>query len=160
MNQVKIREIIELYGREKEYLLPVIKAVQKESRYNYVSQEEAQYISQEMEIKESEVYETVSFFAEFSEVPRGENLIKVCDSTVCRLNDNMELVKLLEERLSIKMGETTEDRKFSLEYSPCFGACDISPAVRINDEVYGNITTDKLKGILDRYRGGHNEENS
>lgn len=159
MSQLKIKEIVDRFGREKEYLLPIIKAVQKDNKYNYISQEEAQFISQEMKIKESEVYETVSFFAEFSEVPRGENIIKVCDSTVCRLNGNVELVKILETHLSIKMGEATKDRKFSLEYSPCFGACDISPAIRINDEVYGNLTLEKLEGILDQYRRGQNEEN-
>ena len=154
MNESNIREIIDFHGRKKQYLLPIIKEVQNQSKYHYISEEEAQFISKEMQIKESEVYETISFFAEFSEKPRGENIIKVCDSTVCRLNDNEELVKLLEYYLSIKMGETTKDKKFSLEYSPCFGACDVSPAIRINDVVYGNLTNEKLEDILNMYRRG------
>ncbi len=129
-----------------------MKKIQKLNKYNYIPQEVSQYLAKYMQLKESEVYEVISFYAEFSETPRGENVIKVCDSTVCRVNNNTETIKLLESLLSIKMGETTQDKNFSLEYSPCFGACDISPAMRINGKTYGNLDKKSLKEIIESYR--------
>ncbi|MEA3422333.1 MAG: NAD(P)H-dependent oxidoreductase subunit E, partial [Bacillota bacterium] len=83
-----------------------------------------------------------------------ENVISVCDSSVCRVNGNAQLVELLEEALEIKMGEVTADGKFALKYTPCFGACDISPAIRINDDVYGNLNKDKVQEIINSYGEG------
>ncbi len=148
----KIQDIIKKYGKDREYLIPILKKIQKLNRYNYIPQEVSQYLAKYMQLKESEVYEVISFYAEFSETPRGENIIKVCDSTVCRVNNNTETIKLLESLLSIKMGETTQDKNFSLEYSPCFGACDISPAMRINGKTYGNLDKKSLKEIIESYR--------
>jgi NADH-quinone oxidoreductase subunit E len=160
MDREGVKKIIDENGVGKEFLIPIITAVQNNSKYHYISQKEARLISEEMGIRESEVYETISFFSAFSETPQGEHIIKVCDSTVCRLNDNAELIKLLEYQLSIKMGETTRDKKFTLMYAPCFGACDISPAIKINDQVYGNITRGILEEILEIYREDCHEENS
>ncbi len=147
-----IQDVVEKYGKDRECLIPVLKKIQKLNKYNYIPQEVSQYLAKYMQLKESEVYEVISFYAEFSETPRGENIIKVCDSTVCRVNNNTEIVKLLESLLSIKMGDTTRDKKFSLEYSPCFGACDISPAMRINGKTYGNLDKKSLKEIIESHR--------
>jgi NADH-quinone oxidoreductase subunit E len=147
-----IQDVVEKYGKDREYLIPILKKIQKLNKYNYIPQEVSQYLAKYMQLKESEVYEVISFYAEFSETPRGENVIKVCDSTVCRVNNNTETIKLLESLLSIKMGETTQDKNFSLEYSPCFGACDISPAMRINGKTYGNLDKKSLKEIIESYR--------
>ena len=147
-----IQDIVEKYGKDREYLIPILKKIQKLNKYNYIPQEISQYLAKYMQLKESEVYEVISFYAEFSETPRGENIIKVCDSTVCRVNNNTETIKLLESLLSIKMGEITQDKNFSLEYSPCFGACDISSAMRINGKTYGNLDKKSLKEIIESYR--------
>jgi len=148
----KIQNIVQKYGKERQYLIPILKKIQELNKYNYIPQEVSQYLAKYMQLRESEVYEVISFYAEFSETPRGENVIKVCDSTVCRVNDNVKTVKSLESLLSIKMGEITQDKKFSLEYSPCFGACDISPAMRINGKTYGNLDKKSLKEIIESYR--------
>ncbi|MEA3422654.1 MAG: NAD(P)H-dependent oxidoreductase subunit E [Bacillota bacterium] len=149
---MKIQDTVEKYGKEREFLIPILKKIQKINKYNYIPQEVSQYLAKYMQLKESEVYEVISFYAEFSETPRGENVIKVCDNTVCRVNNNNKTVKVLESLLSIKMGETTPDKKFSLEYSPCFGACDISPAMRINGKIYGNLDKKSLKEIIEYYQ--------
>lgn len=149
---MKIQDAVEKYGKDREFLIPILKKIQKINKYNYIPQEVSQYLAKYMQLKESEVYEVISFYAEFSETPRGENVIKVCDNTVCRVNNNNKTVKVLESLLSIKMGETTPDKKFSLEYSPCFGACDISPAMRINGKIYGNLDKKSLKEIIEYYQ--------
>ncbi|MBN2259553.1 MAG: NAD(P)H-dependent oxidoreductase subunit E [Clostridiales bacterium] len=155
-----VQKIVIKHGVGKEFLLPILKEVQKLNKYHYIPQDVSQYMAKYMGIHESEVYEVISFYAEFSEVPRGENVIKVCDSTVCKVNDNEELIGLLEDVLGIGMGETSENKKFSLEFSPCFGACDIAPAIRINGEVFGNLNKERLEEILQYYKEGPHEKNS
>nr|AIZ97534.1 NAD-reducing hydrogenase large subunit HoxE [Caloranaerobacter ferrireducens] len=68
------------------------------------------------------------------------------------MNKYQKVREILERELGIKMGETTEDGEFSLEYTACFGACDISPAFRIDDKVYGNLNETKIKEIINSYR--------
>ncbi|MEG0371739.1 MAG: NAD(P)H-dependent oxidoreductase subunit E, partial [Clostridium sp.] len=81
-----------------------------------------------------------------------QHIIQICDSTACRVNKFQTLKDALEEELGIKVGETTEDGKFTLMLTPCFGACDISPAFRIADEVFGSLTLESIKDIIDSYR--------
>lgn len=148
-----VDKIIEKYGYEKRNLLPILSESQELVEFNYIPEYLSKYIAQKLEVKESEVFEVVSFFAALSEKPRGRNVIKICNSTVCRVNDSESLENLIEYMLSIKVGETTSDGTFSLEYSPCFGACDISPAIRIGNNTYGNLDRIKLEQVISSYKG-------
>jgi len=148
----RIIEIIGTHGKNQGALIPVLKAVQRMNPRQYIPQEASQLVARIMGLRESEVYEVVSFYGEFSETPRAEHVIKICDSTVCRVNHHRELVDILEHTLGIRVGEASRDGKFFLEYSPCFGACDVAPALRIDDKVYGNLDRDKLEAILEAYR--------
>ena len=69
------------------------------------------------------------------------------------VNKYKTLRDILEKQLGIKVGETTFDNKFTLMYTPCFGACDISPAFRIGEEVYGKLSEEKISEIIQSYRG-------
>ncbi|OPL08957.1 MAG: hypothetical protein AVO33_08590 [delta proteobacterium ML8_F1] len=148
----EVLKIIESQGKAREALIPVLKAVQRVNPKQYIPQEVSQLVASTMGISESEVYEVVSFYAEFSEKPRARNVIRICDSTVCRVTHHRKTAELLEAALGIRVGEATEDGVFCLEYSPCFGACDVAPAIRINDRVYGNLDGEKLEEILQSYR--------
>ena len=65
-----------------------------------------------------------------------------------------EIVRALEDLLQIKMGETTEDRRFTLEYCPCLGVCEQSPAIMINEKAYVNLTPESVRDIVKRYIRG------
>ena len=146
----QIDGIIENHGRERKFLLPVLLEAQRYNKGNYVSEEMASYIGSHMNVSLSEVFEVISFYFAIREKPVGDNLVMVCDSAVCRLNHSKELKDELENLLGIRVGETTEDNRYTLIESPCFGACDISPAIRVNEKVFGNLTKEKLKEIFDR----------
>ena len=61
------------------------------------------------------------------------------------------VVQALEDQLGISIGETTEDGRFTLEYCPCLGLCEISPAIMINEHVYGNLTPESVRDIIKQY---------
>jgi NADH-quinone oxidoreductase subunit E len=63
-------------------------------------------------------------------------------------------VKLFEEALGIKMGETTEDGLFTLQYTSCIGACNVAPAMKIGEKVHGHLDEQRIKDILNSYREG------
>ncbi len=99
----------------------------------------------------SEVYGVATFYSFLSTKPQGSNVIRICKSVPCFLNDSKTVIQHIEEELGIKPGETTEDRRFSFELTNCIGACDRAPAMMVNSDVYGDLTPEKISRILGEY---------
>ncbi|HCX64829.1 MAG TPA: hypothetical protein DHN33_06425 [Eubacteriaceae bacterium] len=136
-------------------LLPILQELQEESTGNYISEFTAREVAKTLGITESRVYDVVTYFSALSSEPRGENIIQICNSTTCNINSNRDLIAWFENALGIEMGETTPDQKFSLIYTHCIGACDLSPAVRINHDVYGNLTEEQVNELVQARRNEH-----
>ena len=149
----KVSDVIQKHGKGQENLIAILLEVQSIHPNNYVSIEIATHIAKEMGLHLSRVYDVISFYTALSEVPRGDHVIQVCESTTCFVTKYERIRDFLERELGIAMGETTSDNKFTLELSPCFGACDVSPAIKIGPKVYGNLDSDKVKNIINKYRG-------
>lgn len=160
ISQEKVGDILDLFDRDSQNLLAILLEVQKIIPMNYIPVEVAEFLSEELDIPLSRIYDVITFYSALSDKPRAKNIIQLCKSTVCRVNKYQTLRDALEEELGIKVGETTDDREFSLVYSPCFGSCDISPAFRINEKVYGKLTKEKISKILNSYRSGQDGKNS
>jgi len=150
----QVESIVEKYGRERSNLLSILSEAQDLVAHNYIPEEMAEFIACAMCIPTSQVYEVITFYGLLSEVPRGRHIVQICDSTVCRLNKNTSLGEVLERQLGIKIGTTSDDGEVTLEYTPCFGACDISPAIRVDKKVYGNLTEEKLRRVINQTVGG------
>ena len=136
------------YDYDAVNLLPILQEIQRHSPRNYISEEMARIIAKKLDITESRGYDVITYFSVLSSEPRGEVIIQICDSTTCTVNINKDLIRWFEEELGIKVGETTPDNKFTLIFTHCFGACDVSPAVRIEDDVYGMLTREKVKDLI------------
>lgn len=150
----KISSIIEEIGKTDDKLIEVLIEVQKKSEKNYLSEEVLKIVSKDMNISLSRVYGTASFYSMLSTEERGKYVIQICNSAPCYLKDGKNIVKIFQDILGIKMGEITDDGLFSLEFTSCIGACDIAPAVKINDKLYGNLDRGKIFNILSSIRRG------
>lgn len=95
-----------------------------------------------------------SFYAFFSQEPKGRVVIRLCDDIVDRFAGMPEVAKAFEDSLAIKVGETSDDGAFSLEYTPCIGLCDQAPAAMINDIVVGHLTAAKARDIAAKLKSG------
>ena len=141
---------------ENEYnaskLVGILLDIQDIIPQKYIPMDVAAYVASQLNIPLTGVYDVITFYASLSDKPRAENVINLCKSIVCRTNNYLNLQESLEKILGIKVGESTADGKFSLEYSACFGACDVAPAIKINQDVYGNLTEEKLEEVISRYR--------
>jgi len=151
--KVNVEEILSNYNYREEDLLPILLEVQEASDGRYITVDMAMYIADRIKIPYTQISEVISFFAALNKSRKGTYHIEMCSSTVCRMNGKGSIEEYLEKTLNIKVGETTEDNMFTLDYAPCFGACDTSPSVRINKKVYGKLTTEKMKKIIENLRG-------
>jgi NADH:ubiquinone oxidoreductase subunit E len=68
--------------------------------------------------------------------------------TACYVRGGKDLLKALSDELEINVGETTEDRKYSLEVGRCFGACGLAPVIMINDDVFQRVKPSTIPQIL------------
>lgn len=147
-----VREIIASHHAEKEKLLSILLEIQEASGENYISEEWARVVSEELALPLTKVYDVITFYAMLSDKPRGRFIIEICKSTPCHVLKTKRITDIFEELLSIKMGGTTSDGLFTLQYTACVGACDIGPVAKIGNEVYGNLTKDKIVGIIKSYQ--------
>ena len=147
-----VKEIVKKHGTTRNKLLDVLFDCQSQSEKSYLSEDILFEVSKEMNIPESQVVGVASFYSLLSTKPRGRHIIQVCNDVPCYITGSMNLVEELEGILGIKMCETTEDGEFTLEYTSCIGCCDMSPAMQIGDKIYGNLTPDKLKSVIDGLR--------
>lgn len=145
----KVNSIINKYKEEKSVLIPVLQEVTRE--YRYLPKEILMYVSEELDIPLSQIYNVATFYAAFSLVPRGKHLINVCLGTTCHVKGGGRILERLERELKISSGGTTKDKLFSLEVVRCLGCCSIAPVIRIDEVTYGRLKQDDIPKILKSY---------
>ncbi len=120
----------------------------------YLTKDAVQQVARRLGISAGEVYSTASFYSLFRMEPVGRHVIQVCDGLSCYLNDGAErVVDYLSEKLGIHPGETTRDGRFTLETVQCLASCGTSPAMRVNDQLYENLSPATIDEILERLMG-------
>ena len=135
---------------QEENVLVRLKGAQ--SQFGYIPEKSIMEIAQSLDLPLSEVYGVATFYSFLAIRPLGRNVIRVCQSLPCYLKHSEMIIDTLENALGIKFGETTNDGRFSLGFTNCIGACDLAPAMLINDELHGNLTPDKIEQILKSYK--------
>ncbi|MDK9711534.1 complex I 24 kDa subunit family protein [Acidaminobacter sp.] len=152
---VQIDSILERFAKDPTRLVGMLLDIQDITPKQYLPKEIAVYVGEKLDLPLSRVYDVISFYEALSDVPRADIVIQFCDSVVCKVVGSRRLKEALEGILDIKTGETTKDGKYHLEAAPCFGACDISPAIRVNGVVYGPLKTEEdVRDALARYEKG------
>jgi NADH:ubiquinone oxidoreductase subunit E len=151
MAEVKelVKELVDKYGRERKNLLPILQGIHLER--NYLSKEAMLEVAQQLDLSAAEIYGTASFYSFLDTKADGKYKIRVCKSITCEMKGKSNIIKILEDMLKIKVGETTEGKRFSLLETNCLGLCDQGPAMLINEEYYTKLTPAKVRKILGEY---------
>jgi len=144
----KIKEVTSRYPQKQAALLPVLRLVQQELRF--IDHEAEKLVAELLEIHPVRVREVVTFYSMLNQSPLGKYHIQVCSNLSCSLMGAKNLIEYLSDKLGIKPGETTQDKKFTLSEVECLGACEKAPCMMINFEYYGNLTREKIDDILNR----------
>ncbi|MBP2649597.1 MAG: NADH-quinone oxidoreductase, subunit [Firmicutes bacterium] len=145
----KLDQILTEYQDQKGALIPVLQEAQ--NIYGYLSKEVIDRIGKKMAIPTSQIYGVATFYSQFHLKARGRNIIRVCQGTACHVRDAKTILRALEDNLKISAGETTTDRKFTLETVACIGACGLAPVLMVNDDTHGRLTPEAIPDILARY---------
>jgi len=109
------------------------------------------HVSEKLSIPYSRIYEVSTFYSTFSLEPRGRNIISICTGTACHVRGADRIKEHIETSLNIRDGETTEDKRYTLESVRCIGCCSLGPVVKINEDMHGRIATDEIKNVLNQY---------
>lgn len=138
------------FGTDQKELIHILHRAQAE--HGYVPPQAISAIAKHLKISESEIYGVLTFYNAFSLEPRGENVVTVCMGTACHVRGGPQIVEDLERKLEVKVGQTTPDKKFTLETVNCLGCCAIGPVVVVNGKYYSQITVKKTDAILKDYK--------
>jgi formate dehydrogenase subunit gamma len=145
-------EIINQFDAAPEMLVQVLHAFVQ--RYGYISEEAIRQIAHALNLSRAEVHGVVSFYDDFRTTAPGQHVVRICQAESCQAMGSRELTSHAEGKLGIDMHGTTDDGQVSLEPVYCLGNCACSPAVMIDEKVYGRVSADKLDGLIEDCGGG------
>jgi len=130
-------------------LIPILQKIQ--NHYGYLRQDALKEVSERTAIPLSRIYGVATFYEQFYLEPRGRHIIKCCRGTACHVNRGSEIIEAISSAIGVAPEETTEDRRFTFETVACLGTCFLAPVIMVNNDYYGNLKPDQIKGILDKY---------
>jgi len=147
--QIELDVFIAQYKNENGPLIPVLQHAQE--IYGYLPAHVLEYVGKNLRIPVSRIYGVVTFYAQFRLVPSGRNVINVCLGTACHVRGGAKILQTIERETKITDGQTTEDRRYTLEVVACIGACGLAPVISINGEVHGRLLPEHITKILAEY---------
>lgn len=147
---MELNDIFAKYGKDAKHLVPILQEVQ--NVMGHVPLDAQRRIAEHLDLPVSKVYGIVSFFNFFKMDPPGRHQIHVCMGTACYVRGAGKLVDKIRADYGIEPGETSEDRRFSLEEVRCVGCCAIGPVLTLDGDVYGGMTPDKTPSVLKKYK--------
>jgi NADH-quinone oxidoreductase subunit E len=130
----------------RDALIPILQEVQEAQ--GYLSREAVAEIGRHLRLPESKIYGVATFYNQFRFQPKGKYHVMVCRGTACHVKGSARVLETAQKLLKLKPGQTSRDRRFSLEVVACMGACGLSPVVNVNGEFYANVSPRKLARII------------
>ena len=148
-----IQAILERYPQRRSAIMPLLHLAQE--RRGYLDREDLEAVGQILGLTVAEVESVVSFYALYHRRPVGRFVLTVCGNLSCQLGGARALVRHLERRLGVRVGETTRDGLFTLQLTPeCLAACDQAPAVQVNGYYVHRVTPERADRLLAALREG------
>lgn len=142
-----IDTILEKHNFQSTNIIAILQDIQEV--YRYLPKEIFKYLSEKLGMSRAKIYGIATFYENFSLDPKGKFIIKVCDGTACHVRKSIPILNKIRKELKLSETKTTtDDLLFSVETVSCLGACGLAPAITVNDQVHGAMTTDKVVELL------------
>ena len=152
MNSTDILRILEKHTEDKGRLIAILEEIQDE--YGYLPEKSLRIVSDETGRSMVDVYGVATFYRSFSLTPRGKHLVFACLGTACHVRGAPRIVEEFERQLGIKVGQTTEDKEFTLETVNCLGACALGPVVVIDGHYFSQVRKSRVSQLLEGAQDG------
>ncbi|MBW2449062.1 MAG: NADH-quinone oxidoreductase subunit NuoE [Deltaproteobacteria bacterium] len=143
-------EKLKSFEKKRGNLIPILQMVQ--NNLSYLPSRAIKLVAQHLDILETEVYGVATFYNQFRFHPPGKYPIKVCLGTACHVRAGDIILENFERKLEIPEGQTTPDRKFSIERVACVGCCALAPVAIIDETVHGHMAPSKVEGLILRIK--------
>ncbi|MDJ1257316.1 MAG: NADH-quinone oxidoreductase subunit NuoE [Candidatus Midichloria sp.] len=149
-NMKKVEEILKKYPNQnkRSAVMPLLHLAQEQNN-NWVPKAAMDYIAKLLDLTPMQVYEVANFYTMYNKQPVGDNLIQVCRTTPCWLSGSNKITEICKKKLGIDIGETTNDKQFTLVEVECLGACVNAPVVQINNDYYEDLSPEKMDAVLE-----------
>ncbi|MBU1735793.1 MAG: NAD(P)H-dependent oxidoreductase subunit E, partial [Verrucomicrobia bacterium] len=144
-----VDDLLAKHGTSPNAVIRVLQEVNV--RLRYLPREVITYLDRTLDIPASRLYRLGTFYKSFSFIERGRHTISLCDGTACHIRGSARLIAELKRELKIDVGQTTPDRRFSLEIVRCLGCCSLAPVVKVDERIYGNVKSAEIAKILKDY---------
>jgi len=149
MDARMVETILQRHPKDQSSIIQVMLDIQNE--LYYLPRDVLNYVSEYLNVPLSRVYNLATFYKAFSLKPKGKYPIAVCTGTACHVQGAVKIMEQIERELHIKEGETTADKKFSVESVRCLGCCGLAPVVTVGKNLHGKIPSSKVSKILKQY---------
>ncbi len=149
LTEQTVSNAVKKHGSTRENLLPILQDISKE--LGYLTEDAMVEVAKAMDLSSADVYGVATFYSFLDTKPRGKNVIRCCQTIACYMRGKDNIIHAIEEKLRIKVGQTTPDGKFTLVFTNCIGQCHEGPAMLINDEVFTQLTPEKAIRAIEKY---------
>ena len=146
MDFKEVDSIVEQHGNRESEVISILQDIQQQR--NYLAREVLEHVAEKMAIPLARVYRIATFYNAFSLKPRGRHLINVCLGTACHVRGGERILEKLERDLKVERGETTQDRRFTLETVHCLGCCSLSPVMVVDARTFGRLNQNTVVKLL------------
>ena len=144
-----VENILQKHPKDQSSIIQVLLDIQNE--LYYIPRDVLEYVSDYLNVPLSRTYGLATFYKAFSLKPKGKYPIAVCTGTACHVQGAVRILEQIERELKVKEGETTPDKKFSVETVRCLGCCGLAPVVTVGKNLHGKVPTSKISKILKQY---------
>jgi NADH:ubiquinone oxidoreductase subunit E len=152
-----VNEVVKEHGATPDAIIPILSEINRVLGYIPAAalpeiRRHIQIPQEGVFLADSHLYSAASFYQMFALQPIGRHVIRFCESAPCHVMGGRQVIQALQDELGLKPGETSEDKKWSLLMTSCLGVCSVGPVFLVDDDIYGNVTAERVPEILARYQ--------
>jgi NADH-quinone oxidoreductase subunit E len=140
--------VIDKHQEKRTALISILHEIQ--DKYNHLPEEALRKVASRLRMDLNDLYGVATFYKSFSLTAKGKHSITLCLGTACHVRGGPRILREMKNLLKIEPGQTTEDRKFSLNVVNCLGVCAIGPVMFVDGKFYGEMNPVKAKRIIDK----------
>ena len=145
-----LERILQKHPHDPSSIIQVLLDIQNE--LYYLPRDVLEHVSETLAVPLSRTYHLATFYKAFSLKPKGRYPISVCLGTACHVQGAVKILEQVQRELNIKKGETTPDKKFSVDSVRCLGCCGLAPVVTIGKNLHAKVPLARVSKILKQYQ--------
>ncbi len=151
-----VDKLVKEHGATRDAIIPILSEINRVLGYIPAAalpevRRHIQIPQEGVFLADSHLYSAASFYEMFTLKPIGGHVIRFCESAPCHVMGGRQVIQALQDALGLQPGGTSKDMKWSLLMTSCLGVCGVGPVFMVDDDIYGNVTPERVPGILARY---------